>query len=147
VGKNSRIQIPKELGVMALMPPNGEQWIACEWRIFVDEACPYQESIWQFYVFILAYSALCLAIFTFSLTVRWTLWGYSPFRKEGFIWWLRLNPTEMIFFAMWSLSFFRTLHAALILFSPTVPLFLLNLFYSLGHTIGTGLCCYYWVTM
>jgi len=57
---------------MALIPPGGDHWIECEWRLFYPESlCPYSPAFTATYQAVLAVNLVALVTLPTVFVTRW----------------------------------------------------------------------------
>lgn len=133
---------------MALIPANGTHWIACEWRIFIRDDCPYHTAISQTYLATLVFFSVSSLTTVAIMAFRYFHWGLRFIRPSSFAWWLRPNPSEMLFVASAANNLDRLLQVVLILYGREItPPFFINFFFSFGHSVVCCLLTYYWIAL
>ena len=85
---------------MALIPPGGDHWIECEWRLHYPESpCPYSAAFTTTYEVVLAVNTAATVITAVAIGLRVTVMKKQFLRKKGG--WLKsIDPFEFIFLAV-----------------------------------------------
>ena len=84
---------------MALIPPGGDHWIECEWRLHhPDSPCPYSPAFTTAYQTVLGVNLIATVIAASMLVLRLTVMKKQLWRKKK-TWLESIDPLELVFIA------------------------------------------------
>jgi len=72
------------------LPNANSSWLVCEWRLFIDDACPYDDKIQTLIEFTLWYSVVASIISGAIIIFRLFVQKYKIRQRNS------LNPTEFL---------------------------------------------------